>query len=69
MTSDSPMLTDTRDMLVVHGALKRAFGDAPSQLASVGNGDAERARYLADYLGEVLQNRRHKESPGEHCRG
>ena len=54
MTSDSPMLTDTRDMLVVHGALKRAFGDAPSQLASVGNGDAERARYLADYLGEVL---------------
>jgi hypothetical protein len=54
MSVDDQILTDTRDMLAVHDAVKRAFGDAPSQLGSVGDGDAERARYLADYLGEVL---------------
>ncbi len=54
MSVDDQILTDTRDMLAVHDAFKRAFGDAPGQLASVGDGDAQRARYLADYLGEVL---------------
>ncbi|MGO9583361.1 MAG: hemerythrin domain-containing protein [Acidimicrobiales bacterium] len=54
MSADNQMLTDTRDMLAVHDAFKRAFGDAPGQLASVGDGDAQRARYLAEYLGEVL---------------
>jgi hypothetical protein len=54
MSVDDQMLTDTRDMLAVHDAFKRAFGDAPGQLASVRDGDAQRARYLADYLGEVL---------------
>ena len=49
------MLTDTRDMIAVHDAFKRALGDAPSQLASVRNGDIERAWYFADYLGEVLR--------------
>jgi len=54
MSADGAMLTDTSDMLAVHDAFKRAFEDAPRQLASVGDGDAERARYLVDYLGEVL---------------
>jgi len=54
MSVDDQMLTDTSDMLAVHNAFKRAFGDAPSQLALVGDGDAQRARYLADYLSEVL---------------
>lgn len=54
MSADNQILTDTRDMLAVHDAFKRAFGDAPGQLASVSDGDAQRARYLADYLGEVL---------------
>ncbi len=54
MSVDDKILTDTRDMLAVHDAFKRAFGDAPGQLASVRDGDAQRARCLADYLGEVL---------------
>lgn len=54
MSVDDQILTDTRDMLAVHDAFKRAFEDAPGQLASVRDGDAQRARCLADYLGEVL---------------
>ncbi len=54
MSVDDQILTDTRDMLAVHAAFKRAFGDAPRQLASADDGDTQRARYLADYLGEVL---------------
>jgi hemerythrin-like domain-containing protein len=54
MSVDDQILTDTRDMLAVHDVFKKAFGDAPGQLASVSDGDAQRARYLADYLGEVL---------------
>ena len=54
MSVDDQILTDTRDMLAVHDAFKRAFEDAPGQLASVDDGDVERARYLADYLSEVL---------------
>ncbi len=54
MSGDNQIQTDTRDMLAVHNAFKRALEEAPSQLASVGDGDAQRASYLADYLGEVL---------------
>jgi len=54
MSADGVGLTDTRDMVAVHDALRRALVDAPSQLASVRNGDTQRARYLVDYLDEVL---------------
>ena len=49
-----PVLTDTRDMACVHDAFRRALGDAPGQIASVQDGDVERAQQLASYLAEVL---------------
>ncbi len=49
-----PVLTDTRDMIALHDAFKRALRDAPSQIASVVDGDTLRARRFGDYLGEVL---------------
>jgi hypothetical protein len=52
--TEDQVLIDTRDMNAVHGAFRRAFGDAPGQIASVPDGDRERARQLADYLAEVL---------------
>lgn len=54
MSADNPVLTDTRDMYSVHTAFRRGLGDARSQLVSVGDGDTERARRLADYFGELL---------------
>jgi hemerythrin-like domain-containing protein len=54
MSADGARLTDTRYMVAVHDALRRALVDAPRQLASVRNGDTQRARYLVDYLDEVL---------------
>lgn len=45
---------DTRDMVALHGAFARALSDAPGQIVSVGAGDTERARRLADYLGELF---------------
>lgn len=51
--SNTPELTDTRDMNWVHDAFRRALTDAPGQIASVGD-DTERAQNLASYLGEVL---------------
>ena len=53
MSTATP-LTDTRDMKWVHDAFRRALGDAPGQIASVEDGDIERAENLASYLGEVL---------------
>ncbi len=54
MTANDPNLTDVRDMYSVHEAFRRGFRDAPGQLASVHDGDTERAARLADYLGELL---------------
>ncbi|MGA2803553.1 MAG: hemerythrin domain-containing protein [Acidimicrobiales bacterium] len=54
MPIDGPVLTDTRDMIALHDAFKRALRDAPSQIASVVDGDTLRARRFGDYLGEVL---------------
>jgi hemerythrin-like domain-containing protein len=54
MTADNPNLTDVRDMYSVHEAFRRGLGDARSQVTAVGEGDTERARYLADYLSELL---------------
>ena len=45
---------DTRDMVALHGAFARALSDAPGQLSSVGTGNTDRARRLADYLGELF---------------
>jgi hemerythrin-like domain-containing protein len=47
-------LTDTSDMYRVHNALRRALGDAPAQIKASSEGDKERAKRLASYLGEVL---------------
>jgi Hemerythrin HHE cation binding domain len=52
--SNTPALADTRDMKWVHDAFRRALGDAPRQIASIEDGDAERAQNFASYLGEVL---------------
>ena len=52
--SNTPALTDTRDMKCIHDAFRRALGDAPDQIASVEDGDSEKAQNLASYLGEVL---------------
>jgi hemerythrin-like domain-containing protein len=52
--SATAALTDTRDMRWVHDAFRRALGDAPGQIASVEDGDAEKAQSLAGYLREVL---------------
>jgi hemerythrin-like domain-containing protein len=46
--------TDTRDMIWVHNLFRRALSDAGSQIASVDNGDIERANVVAGYLAEVL---------------
>lgn len=54
MTVDNPNPTDTRDMYSVHEAFRRGLGDARGQLAAVSEGDTERARRLASYLGELL---------------
>lgn len=54
MSIDGPVLTDTRDMVALHDAFKRALRDAPSQIASVVDGDTLRTRRFGDYLGEVL---------------
>jgi Spy/CpxP family protein refolding chaperone len=44
---------DTRGMLSIHNALRRALNDTPAQLASVPDGPKEAQRYL-EYLNEVL---------------
>jgi hemerythrin-like domain-containing protein len=54
MSDDAPVEIDTRDMVALHATFARALGDARGQIASVSDGDTERARRLADYLGEVL---------------
>ena len=54
MGNESSAAMDTRDMIWVHNAFRRAFRDAPGQVASVHDGDVERARYVAGYLAEVL---------------
>ena len=54
MSNEGSPAMDTRDMIWVHDAFRRAFADAPGQIASVRAGDADRAQYLAGYLSEVL---------------
>jgi hypothetical protein len=39
MAIDGPVLTDTRDMVALHDAFKRVLRDAPSQIATVLDGD------------------------------
>lgn len=54
MSHDPSSAIDTDDMIWVHNAFRRAFTDAPTQVASVRQGDGERAQYVAGYLAEVL---------------
>jgi Hemerythrin HHE cation binding domain len=54
MSNESSSAMDTRDMIWVHNAFRRAFTEAPGQIASVHDGGAERAQYVASYLAEVL---------------
>lgn len=54
MSDETAPLIDTRDMVCVHDVFRRAFADAPRQIASVRDGDAERAQCVAGYLAEVL---------------
>ena len=54
MSDDMTPLTDTRDMICVHDVFRRALTDAPGQVASVKDGDTDKAGKVASYLGEVL---------------
>lgn len=54
MSNEASSPIDTRDMIWVHNAFRRGFADAPGQIASVPNGDAERARFIAGYIAELL---------------
>lgn len=54
MTDAAPVLTDTRDMVCIHDVFRRAFGEAPGQVASVPAGDTDRAEKVGSYLDEVL---------------
>jgi hypothetical protein len=54
MSEEVPTLIDTRDMTGIHDAFRRAFADAPGQLAGIEEGDTERAQTVAGYLGDVL---------------
>jgi hemerythrin-like domain-containing protein len=54
MNDEVSSAMDTRDMIWVHNAFRRAFTEAPGQIASVDDGDVERAQYLTGYLAEVL---------------
>jgi hemerythrin-like domain-containing protein len=54
MSSEASSAIDTRDMIWVHNAFRRAFTEAPGQVASVSDGDVERAQFIAGYLAEVL---------------
>ena len=54
MSDDATPLTDTRDMTCVHDVFRRALADAPGQVASVADGDTDRAEKVASYLCEVL---------------
>jgi len=46
---------DTRDMLVVHGALRREFRLASGVVRQCPEGDLERARLVADHLRLILR--------------
>jgi hemerythrin-like domain-containing protein len=52
--ADEQNLIDTRDMVALHGAFRRALADAPAQLAGVIDGDTETASRLGAYLDDVL---------------
>jgi len=54
MSDDMTPLTDTRDMIYVHDVFRRAFADAPDQIASVNDGDVEHAQRAVSYLRDVL---------------
>lgn len=54
MTHTTTPLTDTRDMIFVHDAIRRALGEALEQIACTPHGDIERAHDVASHLGEAL---------------
>ncbi|MGH9045499.1 MAG: hemerythrin domain-containing protein [Acidimicrobiales bacterium] len=45
---------DTSDMICVHDVLRRAFSEAPFQIAMVSDGDVEHSERVASYIEEVL---------------
>ena len=45
---------DTRDMLVVHAALRREFGLAPGLVRGVADGDVARARIVGGHVRLLL---------------
>ncbi len=49
-----PTPTDTREMNVVHAAIRREFRLAPEVVRRVGDGDVARARTVAGHLGMLL---------------
>lgn len=55
---------DTREMVAVHSAFRREFRQAPGLIASVADGDGERARTVRDHLRMCL-DMLHRHHAGE----
>lgn len=62
--SPGPAGVDTRDMLVVHDAVRREFGRAPALVRDVAVGDEARAAVVADHV-ELLAGLLHHHHQGE----
>lgn len=45
---------DTSDIYVVHNLFRVSYGDAPALARAVADGDTERAAFLAEYFGELI---------------
>ena len=64
MSRSTTPAVDTRDMLVVHDAVRREYGLAPAQVRAVAPGDATRAAVVADHL-DLLGSLLHHHHAGE----
>ncbi|QNN52676.1 hemerythrin domain-containing protein [Nocardioides mesophilus] len=55
MTLAAEGSTDTRDMLVVHTAIRREFRLAPGLVLGVAEGDTERSAVVAEHVADLLR--------------
>jgi|1186.fasta_scaffold56308_2 hemerythrin-like domain-containing protein len=60
----APPTVDTRDMLVVHDAIRREYGLSPAEVSAVAPGGTVRAGVLAAHL-DLLNNLLHHHHAGE----
>ena len=60
----TPSRVDTREMVVVHDAVRREYGLAPDEVSGVAPGDTARARVLAAHI-DLLNDFLHHHHAGE----